>query len=281
MGYISEFYDTDKRPSRALSVTQCGWQKSEANHSFGPFVRDHYVLHYIVKGKGTYCCGTQEYKLERNQGFLIPPNKSTFYKADNDDPWEYYWVGFQGTEALKLVSNINLGADKLIFTYNKDDAIEKILNQLYFSSKDYESREYAMVGYLYLFFSSLTQKKISLHKPSEEYINKAVQYMEDNYAYPITVSDIAKNTRVERSYLFRLFKSNFNCSISGYLQSLRLEKALQMMSNFNISITQIAVSHGFHDLPHFSKLFKKKYGVFPKEYRKSQINSNVLHETSQ
>lgn len=273
MSYVSEFYDSQIKPNQNLSVYQSGWQKCGSGHSYGPSLRDHYVIHYIIKGQGIYRCENKQYELVENQGFLIPPNKSTFYKANDKNPWEYYWVGFHGSDAKKLLSLINLNEDSLIFTYDKDNKVEEILRNLYFSSKQYESREYAMLGYLYLFFSKMLSKSQYARKPSEEYIQKAVEYMENNYTYPINVTNIAKHVGIERSYLYRLFQSEFQCSVYDYFLNLRLDKAQHMMINSNISITQIAISHGFTNVSHFSKVFKKKYGMCPNNYKKKFCKS--------
>ena len=92
--------------------------------------------------------------------------------------------------------------------------------------------------------------------------------MKTNYPYDISVSSIAAYVGVEQSYLYRLFKKQFGVSLREWLIQFRLEKSLEMMDNTEKSTTSIAHSVGFYDLPHFTKAFKKAYGISPKAYRK-------------
>lgn len=67
---------------------QYGWEACAPLHSFGPFVRNHYLLHYIISGRGMLYSHTakgeiSEYSLEANQGFLICPGQINLYTADH------------------------------------------------------------------------------------------------------------------------------------------------------------------------------------------------------
>ena len=74
----------------------CGYEDCQPLHSFGPAVRPNYILHYILKGKGTFRAGGVVYELTAGQGFLIEPGVQTFYQADASEPWSYVWIGFDG-----------------------------------------------------------------------------------------------------------------------------------------------------------------------------------------
>ncbi len=69
----------------------------------GPGVRDHYLFHLVVAGKGVYQVNGAAYNLQEGDLFLAKPNQLITYAADETDPWEYYWVGFNGACANKLV----------------------------------------------------------------------------------------------------------------------------------------------------------------------------------
>ena len=57
-----------------LAVYNCGIQKCEEGYSWGPAVRDHYLIHYILSGKGSYETGGQRYELTAGDGFLAFPS---------------------------------------------------------------------------------------------------------------------------------------------------------------------------------------------------------------
>lgn len=117
------------REGLGLAVYNCGFQRCSPGHTWGPAVRDHFLIHYITSGKGVYDSGSGKYSLSAGDGFLVVPNRLITYWADQSDPWEYYWVGFNGTDAERLVCEAGLSAEQPIFHYDKDSLYrEKLLN---------------------------------------------------------------------------------------------------------------------------------------------------------
>ncbi|WP_151731329.1 helix-turn-helix domain-containing protein, partial [Acinetobacter seifertii] len=95
-------------------------------------------------------------------------------------------------------------------------------------------------------------------------------YSIENLAKPdLTPKLIAEHIGVSLRHLYRLFLQE-NLSINKYIQLKRLEKVkadLLDKRNKQSSITQVALKWGFWDGAHFSKIFKKTYGISPKEFR--------------
>ena len=68
-----------------------------------PGIRDHYLIHYIIYGKGYYKLGQQTYELNAGDTFLVYPNTEVTYYAAEEDSWEYAWVGFTGSDASMIL----------------------------------------------------------------------------------------------------------------------------------------------------------------------------------
>ena len=96
-------YKTKTKESLSIAVYNTGKQKCEAGYSWGPALRDHYLIHYIISGRGTYVCGDEIHRLQAGDLFIVYPNQIVSYSADREDPWQYCWVGFNGTEAQRLI----------------------------------------------------------------------------------------------------------------------------------------------------------------------------------
>ena len=94
--YKLEFFGEKKGN---LFVNCCGMSKTEPLHCFGPAIKPHYVIHFVLSGKGMFSIGNKEYLLEQGYGFVIPPDELTFYQADEQNPWTYVWIGFNGSMA--------------------------------------------------------------------------------------------------------------------------------------------------------------------------------------
>ncbi len=99
------------------------------------------------------------------------------------------------------------------------------------------------------------------------YAEKAVRYIQENYAEKITIKDIANHINIHPSYLSAIFRKHLNQSVNSYINFHRINIAKQMLRNSDSSITDIALLTGFYDAQHFLKTFKKNTGLTPSEYR--------------
>ena len=132
-----------------------------------------------------------------------------------------------------------------------------------------------MIGYLYLIFSCIIEETVAWGRPAQDYIESAVQYIEDRCFYRLTVEDVADHVGVERTYLYRIFKRELGCSVSEYIQKRKINKAQTLLLESNITATEIANSLCFDSVSHFSKAFKRLTGFTPTEYRKKEKKREV------
>ena len=113
-----------------LFVCQSGEEKCEPRHAFGPAQRDHYLIHFVTAGEGTFYCGEERWPVRAGQGFLILPDEVTFYEADEQHPWHYAWVGYQGQQAGQLTREAGLDAQHRVFTASQPEDTWLTLAQL-------------------------------------------------------------------------------------------------------------------------------------------------------
>lgn len=82
------------------------------------------------------------------------------------------------------------------------------------------------------------------------------------------VNDISKEMNVSRATVFNKIKSTLNTTPNMLIHILRLEKAAQLLRNPNVRISEVYYTIGFTSGSYFSKLFRKEFGMTPKEYTK-------------
>ncbi len=107
----------------------------------------------------------------------------------------------------------------------------------------------------------LTLKDRDIALGVHEFINK-------NYPKKITVEILCEMFGCSRTTLMNSFKARYNTTLGEYLNELRLKNAKKMLDNSTKSIKAIASECGFSDQNYFSKVFRKKYGKTPSEYRR-------------
>lgn len=101
-------------------------------------------------------------------------------------------------------------------------------------------------------------------------VEQIVNYFEDHYAEKISLDQIAENMYLSPFYISRIFKSETGDTPIRHLINIRLEKAMVLLQEgFAGSIQEVAERVGYDDAYHFSKLFKKRYGMPPSQVKKA------------
>ncbi|MGD6875761.1 response regulator transcription factor [Bacillus infantis] len=99
-------------------------------------------------------------------------------------------------------------------------------------------------------------------------IDRAKKYVIENYEKDITVNFLAEKFSLNPYYFSVLFKKNENKNFIAFLTDIRMENAIKLMKETDKSIKEISITVGYQDQNYFSKVFKRKLGKSPKEYRK-------------
>ncbi len=283
----TEFKQSLKFPyhdNLGLTVYSCGIHSCHPDYAWGPGIRDHYLIHYILSGKGTYNNGEHCYALGPGDGFLCEPDKTIVYTADHDDPWKYCWVGFNGADAQRLVGLTSLSHENPVFHYDKDDRLAKRLQAIYEMDNTLLSSDVRRLSNLMAFLAELIDifgKAPPEHKRGYRYVEKSVRFIDFNYSRSINIDDIASNVGISRSHLYRLFMEHFSLPPNEYLIRYRISKAAEMLEKGGITVSEAAFSSGFSDQLYFSRVFKKYKGVPPSKYaalRKENAKDVTQHD---
>lgn len=266
-----------------LYLCTCGYSKCEPLHSFGPAVRPHFLLHYILEGQGQYQVGSQSYKLEAGQGFLIEPEVRTFYQADSHAPWTYLWVGFDGMRVREYLGDIGLSGRRLTFRCPKKDELQALVFNVLKNNTISASNQFLQEGCLYAFFSILSQDMVLLPHPGQGasenlYVRKAMEYIQNNYYNGINVTDIANYVCINRSYLYTLFRENMRVSPQDYLTNYRITRASELLDLTDLPIEGVAQSCGYRDSLVFGRIFKAKQGLTPSQFRKQKRQQQLENQ---
>ena len=180
-----------------LELKQCGTQQCQPGNSYGPAIRDIYLLHYIVSGKGHFNNGKTIYEIQPGDMFLITPGVSTFYQSSYEEPWRYTWVGFSGKSADQLLHRIGLSMDTPILRntecYRYFDAMEQ-------KCRDKESDAYSnslfILGKLIQMFSYLCSFTTPQAYSVSDHI---VDFFSNNIGSAISISQLAADFGFSRA----------------------------------------------------------------------------------
>ncbi len=257
-------------------IIHCGMGECDPGHSYGPAVRDHYLIHYVLSGKGVFNDGKFCHNIEKGQGFLIVPNKLTSYTADSEYPWTYIWVGFNGSKFDNLLSMACITEHNPVFKDAR--CTEFFLGMLSGSGQlqktDGEVNALRILGELYRFFSHISSQNRK-GQPSRQLVSdKVVDFIHNNVNCEISISNLANDFGYNRSYFCELFKKEKGISPQQYLIEYRMDLALHLLKSTDLKVSDIARSVGYKDALLFSRMFKSKNGVCPGSFR-NRIKTNI------
>lgn len=251
-----------------------GYEDCLPDQFFGPAIRENYVLHYITEGKGYLEYRKQKIPLQKGDIFLLIPGEVTYYFADNQTPWSYYWLGISGIKAQEYfnLSSIHDTAylrsphtkalGKFIGTIVKDaeKLDESKASQLHVISQLFE-----LMHQLNALSPNLDQETIS---PSQKLYREAKHLIDIGYnSQDISIQYIADKLGVHRSYLSSIFKDFHKISPKEYLLEVRMNRAKELLKTTDQPIKIIAYSVGYLDPLHFSKAFRQYYDCSPSQCR--------------
>ncbi len=269
-------YKVTEKELVSLSVYNVGFQKCDPLYQWGPGVRDHYLIHYIISGKGHYKTGNRIYALTAGSSFLVYPNTEVLYYADEADPWEYAWVGFTGSDASMILNATDFTPEKpVILDTPLGDAIHRQILHIYDARGNEFEHAVEMTGQLYTMLAMFMHGATSnnTQNTANSYVQKGIEYISSNYSYHITVEDIASYVGLSRSQLFRSFQAVLGQSPKEYLTGFRMKQACYLLEHSNLSVTAVANSVGFDNGLYFSKTFHKEKQMSPSEFRAARRSS--------
>ena len=237
-----------------LRLYQYGWEQCAPLHSFGPYVRNHYLFHYVISGRGhldnTDGDGVRrDYDLGQDQGFLICPGQISTYVADKDQPWKYVWVEFDGLRVAEYVESAGLGERQSACLPQSPAQGQAVRDIMLHIARHSDASSLHLIGNLFLFLDALIETsstRRALHgvQLKDFYIQEAITYMEHNYQRELTVEELADVCKLNRSYFSKLFKESMGCPPQEFLIRLRLSKAADLMKGTSQPIGSIAVRCG-------------------------------------
>lgn len=261
-----------------MNVDECGIEQGIPGLGYNYEVLKNAVIHYVTKGYGTFKFNGKVYNLKQGDIFILLKGMQVEYVASIDDPWEYYWIGFSGSNANEYLNRTSI-TDSCVANCEENSKIPQIILNMCEISKTYNpsrSDDILLLKELYSLLYALIEEfpKPFEYKDKElhTYIQDALNFINSNYMHSITVQEIADYVNLSRSYLYKMFIKNLGISPQRYLINLRMYKSTLLLKGTKLPIGEVASSVGYSDSLLFSKTFSKHFSMSPLNYRNNQVN---------
>lgn len=240
-----------------LSLLRFGYEHCSQRAKWGPGKRNHYILHYVLQGKGVF----NGQPVAAGQGFLIRPGETVAYGST--DNWQYFWISIKGSQAEEICQNHIPMQENGIFSLEDVGILRAVLAGL----EQRDSRLMPMYA-LSVLYRVLGCQEAQGQVRENPYVERAKQLIR-NSGGSLTVTAVARACNVDDRYLYNLFVKHTGQSPKQYMNQVRLERAKALLRESNCSVAQVAAAVGFEDGLAFSRFFSRHYGISPTAYRKA------------
>lgn len=264
-----------QKQTEDIFLSLCGVENCNPSYLFRARNRPGYHLHIILSGKGTICVNSKEQELHMGQMFITKPGEDTWYGADQNDPWTYCWMTFDGKRALDYVESAGFREGVNWLHCNVDPQrfyalVRRVLDKPELTLANDLLRLGSLLEFIGLAIESnymAEQGLLHRHEYAPDfYVQYAMDFINENYAN-VKIADVARYIGIHRSYLTGIFKNKLGISPQEYLMQCRFKQGARLLLETEMPIQDVSRSVGYDNPLTLSKMFKRFYGLSPSEYR--------------
>jgi len=259
---------------------------------------DFIEIAYVIDGSGVHIVGENEYGISKGDLFIINYDvpHGFFPKGnDKDVPVVYNCVfrpEFLDSSLFNSLHFQDVTSSFLFKSLFPDDypvnpvltlrgtefsEIGTLFSKMY---AEYKSGEKGYCDMIRAYLIELIVKIFRYIDARNEYVpasrnvelvNKAIQYLKNNYNSEIKLEDLAMKSFISKNYFSKLFKEITGINFSDYVQHIRIDEACNLLKNTDMKVIDVALQVGFKDIKFFYEVFKKITGKTPGDYRKQVL----------
>lgn len=254
------------------------YARSNSNYNIH-YHYDHEII-YITRGKCEMTVNEKKYIAKSGDVILIC-NLENHRTEVLEEPYERYIVKIKPSELGNTLKSVRLTAmlkkrhESFSHCLKMDSPafsllFEKIQREKSEKSEDEFSEELSKMYLKEIMINILRAYEENFPKElnkTDELIILAESYIDKNFSEDIKISELANKFFLNKYYFSHCFKEFSGMSPKQYLTQVRMNNALKLLKSTELTVSEAATSCGFSDVNNFIRLFKKSFGVTPKEYR--------------
>lgn len=218
-------------------------------------------LGLILNGNGTYIYLNQKLKVSKGDVVFIPENIYCYSEWHGTPEIEVVYLScFMHYESFRYVPQL----------VSADDGMKNAILQIAELLSTGETEIFEAYSLFYRLLQDVVPK---MHEEAVAYdtaLLSAIEYITDHWNCSFSVADVAKHCLVSESTLYHLFQKELGQTPVKFLNSIRINVAIELLENGNTPISSVSESVGFHSENHFRKTFLEFTGMTPLKFKKSR-----------
>ncbi|MBQ6382335.1 MAG: helix-turn-helix transcriptional regulator [Clostridia bacterium] len=163
--------------------------------------------------------------------------------------------------------------DTLTRLDTEENRILLTLNEIANEISSHNEAEKRIMDLLFNVFLVKLERAVQSHGRATgfRYVSEAKQFIRENLSGSITVQTLADHLGIHRSYLMSIFRQQTHMSVKKYINRMRITQATILLTNSDLSVTEIAFQVGYNSRQNFYVAFEKTFGCSPSQFRVSQV----------
>ncbi len=230
------------------------------------------LLAYCTKGNGIVQIGNEQIPISGEQFFIIPKKEIFKFYSVLDVDSRFLLAAFDGKKVrhlgkeFALVRNLIPSVNNMVA--NREMLFDEIFNNFSKGFHD-ENLEYVNLcfGHLLATFIYANRTTEDIEEESSPVVRRAINYLGKNLHKKLTLNKLSAEVGYSPTYLSTLFRKETNYSPISYFSHLKILKACEFLDYTNMKVKEISFNLGYTDPYYFTKDFKKKMGMSPRQYR--------------
>lgn len=229
-----------------------------------------------ISGGASFSFNGTSYEMKTGMVVHAGPKMPLEIDVKGTKAWTYAVIHYQILKGME--NSFPLNEQHFLIDTGDNAKIIDLLNQLIacYATPSSMAMLKAKTIFMNILEAILLSAKMNVQNCSNEIMEHALQYINTNYAQPISIEKIAREFGIERRRFAYLFEQHTGMNPSKYLTEFRIRRAKKLMWSSNCSIAQVAESVGYMDCFYFSRVFKKHTGMSPSAFRKG-INDETQY----
>lgn len=243
--------------------------------------KDVLELFYVIEGNGLYYVDKHEYIV--NAGNMVICNAGITHGENplrNNQMISYCCV-VDNIKLNSLSENTIIAKDQNPVLYFSGSEVGNIMQAIYniflkSGEKNIKICNILANALLELVFVRLSERDNITEwnkRKQGDFVNEIIDYLDKNYAEPITLEEVADRFYMSQSTFSRFFKQETGMGPLKYLLSRRIGEAQSYLMNTDLSIGEVGSLVGYYDSSHFSSVFRKHTGLTPSQYRNNFLRN--------
>lgn len=260
-------------------LSSCGHERCSSSdydwHGLKRGTAEFALIQVTLAGEGCLRVGDRHWRLQAGQAMLLHfPADNRYWLPPDSPAWQFYYVCVHGREVMRHWIHLCESVGPVVEMPEDSPVLAQIGELVALGTAGEVRTPYQASSLAY----GLTMSLLHTYLPRagtqrSAAITRACRYARANAGELVGVAEMARAAGLSRAHFSRIFAASEGMAPGEYLRQMRVELAVQLLSETDLTVAEIARHSGFGESAYFARAFRRAVGLSPREFRRSGMYS--------